>query len=147
MCPVLLVGRLDLIGMQEHLSPECAGHCYLGAAGACTGCEVGLSAHWDLLLSCWSGSPEGQALAGSAPFECVSFLLLVPGAWLQRRGVLKKVGLMCLQKSLCSGVAQGCIFPPVVVVPDLVQICGMEWAGPEHSLGWHWGWLHCGYGN
>ena len=31
---------------------------------------------------------------------------------------------------------------PVVVVPDLVQVCGMEWAGPEHSLGWHWGSLH-----
>lgn len=147
MCPVLLVGRLDLIGMQEHLSPDCAGHCHLGGAGACTGCEVGLSAQWDLLLSCWSGSPEGQGLAGSAPFKCVSFLLLVLGPWLQRRGVLKKVGLMCLQKSLCSGIAQGCIFPPVEVVPDLVQICGMEWAGPEHSLGWHWGWLHCGYGN
>ena len=123
------------------------GMAYDGETRACTEYEVPPYQGHNLLTSCWSGSPEGQALAGSAPFKCVSFLLLVPGAWLQRRGVLKKVGLMCLQKSLCSGVAQGCIFPPVVVVPDLVQICGMEWAGPEHSLGWHWGWLHCGYGN
>lgn len=41
-------GRLALTGMQEHLSSECAGHCYLG--GACTGGEVGFSAQWDLLL-------------------------------------------------------------------------------------------------
>ena len=99
--------------------------------------EPAQGVRWDFLLSgicsCyWSGSPEGQALAGSAPFECVSFLLLVPGAWLQRRGVLKKVGLMCLQKSLCSGVAQGCIFPPVVVVPDLVQFVG--WSGQGQSI-------------
>lgn len=94
---------------------------------------------WGFLLSgicsCyWSGSPEGQALVGSAPFKCVSFLLLVLRPWLQRRGVLKKVGLMCLQKSVCRHLwllrhSPRLPLSPVVVVPDLVQMCGMEWAG------------------
>lgn len=37
---------------------------------------------------------------------------------------------------LCSNVAQGRIFSPILVVTDLEQGCGVEWAGLEHSLGW-----------
>ena len=29
-------------------------------------------------------------------------------------------------------------FSSQVVVPNPVQSCGLEWAGPEHLLGWDW---------
>ena len=33
---------------------------------------------------------------------------------------------------------QVCVFLLIVVVPNLVQSCGLEWAGPEHLLDWDW---------
>ena len=41
---------------------------------------------------------------------------------------------LCRCLWLCSDTAQGCIFSPVVVVPDLVLCCGMVWAVSEHLL-------------
>ena len=39
---------------------------------------------------------------------------------------------------LPSDAVQVCVFPLSVVVPNPVQSCGLEWAGPEHLLGWDW---------
>ena len=73
-----------------------------------TGCEVGLpfcsvaiialSGGCDLISSCWSRSPECWAQAGSVPFKSV-FPLPTPGPLPQRRGVLKQVGPMCIQRA------------------------------------------------
>ena len=106
---MLLVGRLDLIGMQEHLSPDCAGYCHLGGAGACTGCEVGLSAQWDLLLSCWSGSPEGLAQADSVSFKCVLSHFPAPGPLPKRREVLKQAGLIHVLSSCQPQTVLNCL--------------------------------------
>ena len=54
---------------------------------------------WGLLPSYWSRSPEGQAQAGSVLFNGVFFFLPALRPLPKRRGVLKKVGLMCLQGS------------------------------------------------
>ena len=48
---------------------------------------------------CWSRSPEGLVQADCVPFKCVFFLLPTLGLSPQRRGVLKQVGLVCLQRS------------------------------------------------
>lgn len=45
---------------------------------------------------------------------------------------------LCRHLWLCSGIAQGFLFPPVVVVPDLVQMCGMEWAGMALGMAALW---------
>ena len=34
-----------------------------------------------------------------------------------------------------------------MVLPDPVQDLGVEWAEPEHSLGWGWDLGSCGYRN
>ena len=39
---------------------------------------------------------------------------------------------------LPSEAVQVCVFPLIVVVPNLVQSCGLEWAGPERFLDWDW---------
>lgn len=50
-------------------------------------------------------------------------------------------GLMCCLcrfLQLCSDKTQDRVFSPVVVFPDLVQGCGMRWAGLEHFFTWAW---------
>lgn len=39
---------------------------------------------------------------------------------------------------LASDAVQVSVFPLIVVVPNLVQSCGLEWAEPEHLLDWDW---------
>ena len=41
---------------------------------------------------------------------------------------------LCMHLRLCSDAAQGHIISPVVVMPDIVQGCGMKWVGLEHLL-------------
>lgn len=45
---------------------------------------------------------------------------------------------LCRRLQFCSGVTQGRTFL-VVLVLDLVQVCGEEWVGLENSLDWNWG--------
>ena len=54
---------------------------------------------WGPLSSYYSGSPEGWAQAGCIPFKCVFFLFPTLQPSPQRRGVLKQVGLVHLQRS------------------------------------------------
>lgn len=53
---------------------------------------------WTLLPHCWSRSPDGEAQAGSVPFNSVFFFLPALGPLPQRKTVLKQVELMCLQR-------------------------------------------------
>ena len=41
---------------------------------------------------------------------------------------------LCRHLRLCSDAAQDSIFPPLVVIPNLVQGCGMEWVRLELLL-------------
>lgn len=46
--------------------------------------------------------------------------------------------------SALQDVVQGCIIPPVLVISDLVQACGMVCVRLQHLLGWGWDSGHCG---
>lgn len=46
---------------------------------------------------------------------------------------------LCRRLQFCSGVTQGRNPFLVVLVLDLVQVCGEEWVGQENSLDWNWG--------
>ena len=77
---------------------------------------------------CSQGCPEGRASASCDPFKCVVFLLLMLEPLPKRKSVLDQVGLMHLPRPnvvLFLDVAQGHVFSPAVVTPDLVQGCGM----------------------
>ena len=101
------------------------------------------SQSWGLLPSSWSGSPEGQAQAGSVPFKCVSCPSPHSGA--PKEGSAEVSGdcalrgpgcCLCWHLRLHSGAVQGRVFSPVVVAPALVQGSGVE---PKHSPSWEWG--------
>lgn len=111
-----------------------------------------LSAQWPslpyqvrgLLSSCWSRTLEGFTQASSIPFSRVFFLLPTLGPLYQRRALLKQSWyahrgtVLCLFRQ-ASGALLRCstwyIFSPVATTLDLVLDYGMQWAGPEHSLG------------
>lgn len=78
----------------------------------------------------------------------VFFLLstLGPCPLPQRKGVLKHVGLMCLQRSRVLSVcvsAPPLTHSPCVVVPDILQGCDMKSAGPERLVYQDWRLQHC----
>ena len=67
---------------------------------------------------------------------------------LQRRRVLKSVGFCAYRVHMCclfsclrlySDMARVHLSSRLVIVPDLMQGCGMVWAGPEYLPSWEWG--------
>ena len=79
---------------------------------------------WDLIPSCWSGCHEDWAQAGSVLFKCVFFLGLVS---------LHRFNLLPMW--LHSAIAQDLLLSTVIVLPNLVQNCGMGSMGMKHLFG------------
>lgn len=88
----------------------------------------------------WSAPPVVGAGVTQSPFP-------LSACRAPKEVISKASGAHVLTEDRCAtcrylwlhlGTAQGSVLSLAVVIPDLVQGCGVEWVEPEHPPGWGW---------